>query len=407
MKQNKLMIIRSGFMIYALMISGLLSGQAAYDCLLKAKALSFSGRNDQAIEILSSALNVQKDGRLFYERGEANLNRGDYQDAISDFNNASNLIPFSGEYGLAKAFAIKGDAVSSLMHLEKNIKSPLKKSEKEIMLEPAFNKIENTPEWRQFWKKDWYTDAEKSIAEIKYYLSAGKGDEANESLTLLEKNYPDSKQAEYAKALVSLSAGKFPEVIKLVTGLIESDPDNVNYLEVLAKAQAEDSNPAGASVTYSKLISMEIPDAELFIKRAECYKKTGEIDKAMADVTKYLDYYPESQTATSMAGRLESLSGNNLKAIEFFSRNLKLHPNDPACYIDRANAYLLSKSWEWAANDYSMSLDLDPGNSDAWLNMGVALAGSGKVEDACFDFRKSLSLGNKRAPEYISRYCIK
>jgi Flp pilus assembly protein TadD len=54
-----------------------------------------------------------------------------------------------------------------------------------------------------------------------------------------------------------------------------------------------------------------------------------------------------------------------------------------------------------------MALDLEPGNSDTWLNKGIALLNSGKTEDACFDFRKSFSLGNKKAADYISRHCIK
>ncbi len=66
-----------------------------------------------------------------------------------------------------------------------------------------------------------------------------------------------------------------------------------------------------------------------------------------------------------------------------------------------------SKSWDWAAKDYSMALDLKPDISDAWLNKGIALLNSGRTDDACHDFRKSFNLGNKKATEYISRYCIK
>jgi len=108
-----------------------------------------------------------------------------------------------------------------------------------------------------------------------------------------------------------------------------------------------------------------------------------------------------------MAGKVEAVSGDNLKALEYFSENVKLHPNDPECYNDRANSYFVAKSWDWAIKDYSMSLDLNPGNSEIWLNKGIALKNSGRVEDACHDFRKSLSLGNKRASEHISRNCIK
>jgi tetratricopeptide (TPR) repeat protein len=152
---------------------------------------------------------------------------------------------------------------------------------------------------------------------------------------------------------------------------------------------------------------MEIPDADLLLLRAECYKKTGETSRALSDIAEYLSYYPDNKIALSMAGKMEAASGNNLKALEYFSENLRLHPNDPECYVDRANSYFLSESWEWAIKDYSMSLDLAPGSSDVWLNKGIALVNAGKNDDACHDFKQSSALGNKKATEYISRYCIK
>ena len=396
-----------GFMIGAFLLSGMLTGQTAYNILLKAKALSEDGKNDQAISILSSAIESNKEGRLFAERANAELNLGNYKEAISDYTSAGRLDNLSGEYGLARVYALMGDAANSTLHLEKNIKSAFRKSEKEIMLDPAFGKIENKPEWRTFWKTDWYTGADKGIAEIEYYISGGKTNDALTALAEFDKNYQGSAVIEYAGALVNLSAGKYPDALKTLTSLSESDPLNEKYLRVLAKAQEGTGNPAGASVTYSKLIEMEVPDAGLFIQRAECYMKTGETEKALADLSRYLGIYPESKSALSLAGRMESAAGNNLEAITCFNKNLLLHPNDPECYIDRANSYLLSKSWDYAAKDYSMSLDLAPGNPETWLKKGIALVNSGKTEDACHDFRQALSLGSKRATEYISRYCIK
>lgn len=393
--------------ISALFISGIISGQQAYDCLLKAKALNSSGKADNAIEILSASLQKKQDGRLLLERAEAYTVKGDYSAAIADYNTANNLSPESAEYGLAKAYAKKGDAATSLYHLGLNLKSAFKRSEKEIMLDPAFSKIENRPEWRQFWKNEWFSVPEESIAEIEYYTSAGKNDEAATILSDLKKNYPGSESAAYAGALLNLSTGKYGEAIKSISELLTLKPDNEKYLRALAKAQASSSNPAGASVTYSKLISLEVPDADLLLLRAECYKKTGENSRAIIDIEDYLSINPESKTALSFAGKMEASSGNNLKALEYFSKNLKLHPNDADCYIDRANSYLLSKSWGWAIKDYSMSLDLAPNNHDVWLNKGIALVNVGKVDDACHDFRKSSALGNKKATGYISRYCLK
>jgi tetratricopeptide (TPR) repeat protein len=398
---------RCWFLIGAFLFSGIITGQTAYDCLLKAKALSGEGENDQAITLLSSAIESNKDGRLFIERADAELNLGKYDKALIDYTTANGIVNYSGEYGLARTYALMGDAANAITHLEKSMSSASRRNEKEIMLDPAFGKIENKPEWRSFWKKDWYTEADNSLAEIEYYISKGMTNDALTEFGEFKTSYSSVPAVDYASALVSLSTGKYYDAIKTITPLSESDPANEKYLRVLAKAQEGAGNPSGASVTYTKLIAVEVPDAELFIQRAECYKKTGETDKAIADITRYLDIYPDNKGALSLAGKLESAEGHNLEAISYFTKNLKLHPNDPDCYIDRANSYLLSKSWEWAEKDYSMSLDLAPGNPEVWLNKGIALVNSGKTEDACHDFRQALSLGSKRATEYISRYCIK
>jgi tetratricopeptide (TPR) repeat protein len=398
---------RTGLLVSALLFTWVVSGQSAIDLLLKARALNQGGKSADAIELLSGAVNDLNDYRLFLERADSKVIAGDFNGAIEDYNSSNKIKPFTGDYGLSRVYAIKNNISASLSHLERSMNSPFKRSEKEIMLDPAFSVIENKPEWRQFWKKEWYSKIEKSISEIEFYASAGKLDEALVIHLEIERDYPGDNEMIFSGTLIEYSSGKYHEAIRKLIGLIAQEPDNEKYLMLLAKSQVAVSNFSGATVTYSKLISLEIPDAGLYIQRAECFRKTGELRKSMDDIEKYLLFYPEDKKALSMAGRVKAASGDNLKALEFFSQNLRFHPNDAECYNDRADAYLSSKSWNWAIKDYSMSLDLNPRNSDTWLNKGIALINTGKTEDACHDFRNSLNLGNKRATEYISRYCIK
>jgi tetratricopeptide (TPR) repeat protein len=393
--------------IWLIIFTGTVFGQQVVDYILKAKAYTESGKPGDAIELLTEALNTTNDTRFYIERAEAYLFSGKYSDAISDYNEANKLTSSSGEYGLARIYALKNDPATALYHLEMNLNSSFRNSEKTIMLDPAFSKIENSPDWRQFWKKEWYNDTEKTISEIEYYISAGKIDESKELLAGLKKRHGSIDAVIYAEASINLATKKYSEVIRAISGLAADNPGNEKYLRILAKAQSGSSNPAGASVTYTQLLGSGVADAEIFILRADCYRKTGETPKALSDIERYLELYPDNMMALSLAGKTEALSGDNLKALEYFSKNLKLHPNDAECYIERANTYLLSRSWNWAIKDYSMSLDLNPANSDAWLNKGVALLNSGKVEDACHDFIMSFSLGNKRATEYITKNCIK
>ena len=394
-------------LFWILLGTGLIYGQQTIDCILKARALSEAGKPEQAISLLSLSIGGTKDSRLFIERAEADILLGDYSGAIGDYNEANKITAASGEFGLARIYALKGDAGTSLYHLEMSMNSPYKRSEKEILLDPAFSTLENRQEWRQFWKKEWYSKTEKSISEIEYYVSAGKIEEAREIVSDLKNNVDDDPDILYAGSLVNVAAGKYSDAMKVLPGLISSNPDNEKYLRLMAKAQTGLSDPAGASLTYSQLIGSGVADAELMVLRAECYRKTGETEKAMSDIRKYLEIYPENGTALSLAGKFTANLGDNIQALEYFSKNLKLHPNDPECYIDRANSYFISKSWDLAISDYSMSLDLKPANSDVWLNKGIALLNTGKVDDACHDFRIAFRQGNKRVADYISRNCIK
>jgi len=402
-------MMKKKFLIFisAFLLTGLVSGQSTYDLLLSAKALAGAGKPNQVIELLSAASGINNNSRLLTARAEAKLMVGDYTRAIDDFSAANKIAEYSGEYGLAKIYALKGDATTSLYHLEISMRSTFRKSESEILLEPAFARIENRPEWRLFWKKEWYSVPEKKVSEIEYYVKSGNTVEAQNMLQELERDYPGNPEAIYAGALIKIGSGKYGEAVKSFSDLLKREPENEKYLRALASAQSSMSNPAGASAAYSQLINMETDDPELFMLRAECYRKTGEREKAMTDITKYLTFNQENKAALRLAGKIESSAGNNLKALEYFSQNLRLHPNDPECYIDRGNSYFLSKSWQWAINDFSMSLDLDPDNSEAWLSKGIALVNSGKTVDACHDFRQSFALGNKKAVEYISKYCIK
>jgi tetratricopeptide (TPR) repeat protein len=394
-------------LFWILLSTGMIYGQQTIDYILKARALTEAGKPDQAIAILSEAISITKESRLYLERAEAHILKGDYSGAIGDYNEADKFTPLSGEYGLSRIYSLKGDAGTAMYHLEQNLNSTFKKGEKEVLLDPAFSTIENKQEWRQFWKKEWYSASEKSISEIEYYVSAGKIEESKDVLSELKRNSDSKADILYAEALINLASGKYSDVMKGISDLNTLIPGNEKYLRILAKAQTGASDPAGASATYSQLISSGVADAGLFLLRADCYRKTGETDKALSDIGKYLEIYPENSAALSLAGKVEARSGDNLKALEYFSKNLKLHPGDPQCYIDRADSYFISKSWDMAINDYSMSLDLKPSNSDVWLNKGIAQLNSGKVDDACHDFRMAFSLGNKRVTDYISRNCIK
>jgi tetratricopeptide (TPR) repeat protein len=395
------------FFTLLLLASAGLQGQTKSDFLMKGKALVERGKPEEAISLLSAALESYPEKDVYLKRAEAFVARGDYSQAINDYNSANSVSPGSGEYGLARIYSMKGDAATAVYHLELCLASEYRRSEKEIMLDPVFSLVENRPEWRQLWKKEIYSNLEKGIAEIEYNLSTGNISDAKAVFTGLSGSYPGNDALACAGALINFNEKKYAEALKTLGGLSANAPGNDKFIKLLALAQEASGNPAEASSTYTQIIAAGTDEPELLLLRAESYRKTGETAKALGDVEKFLDLYPGDKKALSRAGKLSAASGDNLKALTYFSENLRLHPNDAECYIDRANSYFVSKSWDFAVKDYSMALDLQPGNPDAWLNMGIVRLSMGKKDDACFDFRKAFEQGNKKAAEYLSKNCIK
>lgn len=375
--------------------------------LMKAEALLSAGKTDIAVSELNKAILANQDYRLLLKRAEINIHLKNFSPAISDLTEANKQNPGSGEYGLARIYAMKGDVETSLYHLDLNLRSVHKKSEKEILLDGAFSSVERRQEWRSYWNMEHYTVLERKVSEIGFYISSGKQDLAAELLNEIETEYPASEEVLYSKALIAVNNGRYNEAFKLLSELTLKSPDEIRYLNLLARAQEGSLNSAGATVTYTKILDAGTSDAGILLSRAAAFRKTGENDKALADVNKYLEFYPANSNALSLSGKLYAITGDNLKAIEIFNRNINLHPNDASLFIDRANSYFSARSWELAINDYSMALDLDPGNPEAWLSKGQALINSGRTMEACHDLKRALGLGNKRASELISRNCIK
>ena len=385
----------------------ILNGQPAPDYLLKAKALAETGKPEEALAILSAEIQKGAGANALIMRAEIFLAAGNTGMAEKDYNAAVSSLPGQSNYGLARVYAIRREAAKSVKYLMESLRYENSKNEKDIMLEKAFTAIENTPEWRQFWQNYSFPEEDARLSEVEYYLSTGKVKEAQKISGEMAGKYPESDKSLYARALVDFSLQKYQDVLTSLQSILKKESRNSEYLYLQAKAQMASGNAAGASVTYTRLIETGIVDATPYLRRAECYYKTGEFQKALTDINKYLDFYQSSKEAVRMAGKVSIALGDNIKAISYFTRNVELNPWDASCYIDRAGAYFSARSWSLASDDYGMSLDLDPGNADAWLNKGIAVVNTGMTGDACYYFNRAFILGNRQASSWINRYCIK
>lgn len=390
-----------------MLASQVLSGQPDYETLLRAVALASRGEATEAATLLAGAGGIDGDASLLAARGDIYLKASMIKEARTDFMKAESLHQGSGLYGLARCAAAEGDSKTAVSLLEAHLKSAQRKSEPEILLDDSFKPVSSSPEWRALWKKDWYRGYERKSWEIDHYLKSGRNDLAAEAYAALALQYPGLPVTEYCNARILMSSGRYREAAEILDAVNRGSDTPPGWLYTLAEAREGEKSYYAAASIYDRLIAARYPDPGLLLKKARMLLRSGDREAAKKEMERFIKIDPDNTDALGLIGRTYAEEGAIYEALPYLNDNVDKHPGEASAFRLRGDAWLAARTWDRAADDYTMSLDLDPYNGAANLNLGIALINSGRSDDACYFLRKARSLGVKEATDYLARYCIR
>jgi predicted Zn-dependent protease len=388
-------------------VSYLVAGQDSYETILRAVSLSERGEVDEAADLLASSGEQASGYDFLMVRGDIFIKASRISEARRDFMAAENMKQGSGMYGLARCAAAEGDAKAAAAYLEAHLKSQYRKSEPEILLDNTFSQVASTPEWKALWKKEWYRGYERKSWEIDHYLRIGRSDLAGESWRELSAQYPDMPVTDYCNARIIMDNGRYRDAAEILARLTVSKDTPASWLYALAEARAGEGNWYAAASVCTRLMETGHPDPQLLLQRSRLLLKAGDRDAAKRDLVKYISIDPDNTGALGLIGKTYAEEGDIYEALPYLNSNVEKHPGEPSAFRLRGDAWMAARSWEMAVEDYTMSLDLDPEDAAANLNLGIALINCGRNDDACHYLRKANKLGEKSASGYLARYCIK
>ncbi|MBE9510602.1 MAG: tetratricopeptide repeat protein [Bacteroidetes bacterium] len=360
----------------------------------------------QAVSEFDKAIESESNKYKYYlKRGEAYFWLGEYLKAKDDFNKASLLERYSGSLGLAMTYAKMGDTDLAIKYLEDHLGSPFRVSEKSIKLNKAFESIENSRKWVELWKKRWYSSFEKLEQEIDYLTNAAQYPEALDLVEVYVSKYPDKAGAYALKGRINYARGKIREAEVNFSKAISLDSENPDFRKRRADVYFILGNFTMAVKDISNALRSDPSMFHLYIKRAGLYHRMDAGDKALDDLTSYLDYFPADEEALHLCGKIYIDQEKYYSALKCFSMNVENHPENPRSFIDRADAYILSGKYKYAIMDYGMALDLDPTNPATWLNRGKAYVRTGNNKQACYDFTWAVRLKSREGIKLYKEYC--
>lgn len=144
---------------------------------------------------------------------------------------------------------------------------------------------------------------------------------------------------------------------------------------------------------YNAMESDYGADEQIYLRRSKCYNKIGDIDKAAADITQYIemrggnDFYGIATRADYYRE-----AGMYKEAIADFTRGIELQPMIAFCYYKRGWSYELSGNDDKAMMDYDAGIDIEKDSYYTYLMRGELFLKRGDIAKAKTDFETVLQL---------------
>ena len=216
------------------------------------------------------------------------------------------------------------------------------------------------------------------------------------------------KNAFYVKAGVSVNPDEIVKSIAVLsrdkrnTGEIEEVRKKASgFLREIGKLKEQhEADRADAKIAGQYNEAVKILSAIDWFENGCVLVNSGNPQKAIEAFTKAIKLNPTYEKFYVFRGNTYGELGNNKQAIKDIAKAVKLNPKYVKAYVSRGNAYARSGNYQQAVKNYSMAVKLNPKHEEAYCYRGVAYGALGKEQQALEDFSRAIKLN----PEYEKAY---
>lgn len=194
------------------------------------------------------------------------------------------------------------------------------------------------------------------------------------------------------KADLLQKEGKYEEIVKTFTRLIELQPANMDHYYNKANALLAISRTSEALEVYEQIEAAEGPGTGLTLARQRVYLKKGETEKAIEEINGLIRKYPGEAQYYLILGELYDAGDRPGKALDSYRKALRIEPENGYARLAIADHYRTNGKYKDSYEelkrafrspglriDAKIKILLDnyikPGNSLARWDQGEELAG--------------------------------
>ncbi len=229
----------------------------------------------------------------------------------------------------------------------------------------------------------------RSVAKLNLDDYIGAEQDASKALEL----NPFIVDAWEVRGVARQNLGKTREAIGDYDKALEMLPDSRGLLYNKANAQQDVNDLAGADSTYTYLLRRFPSFDGGYLGRARLRLELKDTVGAKEDIEKALKINHNAVNGYIMRADIAINShGDYAAALEDMNQAIKLQPQYPGFFINRAYLRYMTDDFNGAFADYDYALQLDPNNTMAIFNRGLLRAEVHDNNKAITDFSRVLAL---------------
>lgn len=194
--------------------------------------------------------------------------------------------------------------------------------------------------------------------------------------TFLAKGQSAMKVDNYRKA-----GNYFKEATK-------EDPNSAKAWNAWGTAEYRQGNYYKASEYYNKAVKADPKYLKAYFNRSNAFYQLGEYYRSLSDLQVLEDHYPDSAFVYQAIGLSLSQLHQYDSADYHFGKAIKLDPNNPEHFINRAIVSYYQRNFDKALQDLEVALQMDSTQANAYNTYALIYSQKG-------DYNKALKFVNR------------
>lgn len=332
----------------------------------------------KALDDISKAINIYPKLSAVYERrADIYFEQQKYDLADADYQQLINLDPSNsiGYMGIGRN-----------RKQQKRWSEAIDKFDYVIKLYPDYSSAYSFRAESYIGLKDWGKAADDIIKALSidgdnkaFHLMGEMGKEGflmmEAKLKIQQKKQPNDASWPYYLGNLQEDAKHYKKAIEYYKKALDLDANSI-LAERIGVCYSELGAMKSALEYVNIAQDLDSEDYDLVQEKADYLYYDGQADAAIAELTRFIDHYPDFHGGYYRRGFFEDNSRKIDEAIEDYSMSIALEPDYAYAYLGRGDMYMLKGIEDLAMADYKKVVELDtiPGTSScasyAFLALG-------------------------------------